>query len=154
MKLLNHKFKGPATAIFYLSVMVGIYSISFENNLEEIWKTSVYSLGGNNKGFLGLGVSGWTETGLFNEVLTFLIISSGLMASFSKEKIEDELISKMRLESLSVAIVINYVFVLMANLVFFDLSFLTALMAFLFAPLVLFNLIFQFRLFNYYKLDR
>jgi hypothetical protein len=70
MKLLNHKFKWPATAVFYGSLLIGIYSLSFENQLDEIWKLPVYSLVGNESGFLGtgLGKKGWTETALFNEL--------------------------------------------------------------------------------------
>jgi hypothetical protein len=155
MKLLNHKFKWPATAVFYGSLLIGIYSLSFENQLDEIWKLPVYSLVGNESGFLGtgLGKKGWTETALFNEILTVVIVLSGFIASFSREKVEDELTTKIRLESLSFAILINYALVLVANFFFFDFAYLYVLIAFLFAPLIMFNLIFQVRLFNYYKLD-
>lgn len=154
MKLLNHKFKWPATMVFYASLLIGIYAISFDNQLEDVWQITVYSLVGSQKGFLGLGKAGWIQNGIFNEVLTFIMICSGLMASFSKEKIEDELISKIRLESLSTAIIINYALLLIANLLFFDLSFLTVLIVFLFTPLLMFNCIFQIRLINYYKVER
>lgn len=100
-----------------------------------------------------IGKKGWTETSLLNEILTVVIVIAGLIASFSKERIEDELTSKIRLESLSVAIVLNYLIVLVANFFIFDLAFLKALMVFLFAPLVMFNIIFQVRLYNYYRLE-
>ena len=155
MKLLNHKLKWPATVLFYTSLLIGVYLISTENQLDDLWNVPVYSLFGNEKDFMGtgLGKSGWTQNTLFNEVLTVIIICSGLVASFSKEKIEDELISKMRLESLSIAIVINYTLVLVANFFIFDFAFFNALIIFLFAPLVMFNVIFQVKLFNYYKVE-
>lgn len=155
MRLLNHTLKWPATVLFYASLMLGIYSISTNNQLDDIWKIPVYSLFGNENDFFGtgLGKQGWTETSIFNELLTVVIICSGLVASFSREKIEDELISKIRLESLSVAIIINYVLVLIANFLIFDFTFLYALIVFLFAPLVMFNLLFQVRLFKYYKIE-
>lgn len=155
MVLLNHKLKWPATAVFYASLLLGVYSISFDNQLEEIWKVPVYSLFGQETGLMGtgLGKKGWTETSLFNEILTVVIVISGLIASFSKERIEDELTSKIRLESLSVAIVLNYLIVLVANFFIFDFAFLNALMVFLFAPLVMFNVLFQLRLYNYYRLE-
>lgn len=157
MKLLNHKFKTPATLIFYGSLILGIYSISFENQLDDIFKVPVYSLFGNESegGLLGtgLGKKGWTETAIFNEILTLFIVISGFAASFSKEKIEDELTTKIRLESLSLAILINYALVLVTNFFLFDFAYLYALIAFLFAPLVMFNIIFQVRLFNYYKIE-
>ena len=155
MKLLNHKLKWPATVLFYTSLLIGVYLISTENQLDDLWNVPVYSLFGNENDFMGtgLGKSGWTQNTLFNEVLTVIIICSGLVASFSKEKIEDELISKMRLESLSIAIVINYTLVLVANFFIFDFAFFNALIIFLFAPLVMFNVIFQVKLFNYYKVE-
>ncbi len=155
MKLLNHKLKWPATVLFYTSLLIGVYLISTENQLDDLWNVPVYSLFGNEKDFMGtgLGKSGWTQNTLFNEVLTLFIICSGLVASFSKEKIEDELISKMRLDSLSIAIVINYALVLVANFFIFDFAFFNALIIFLFAPLVMFNVIFQVKLFNYYKVE-
>ena len=117
MKLLNHKFKWPATVLFYTSLLIGIYLISTENHLNDIWNAPVYSLFGNEKGVMGseFGKRGWTENSLFNEVLTVVIICSGLIASFSREIIEDELISKIRLESLSTAIITNYALVLVSN---------------------------------------
>jgi hypothetical protein len=153
--LLNHKLKWPATVVFYAALLLGVYSISFDNQFEEIWKVPVYSLFGQETGLLGsgLGKKGWTETSLFNEILTVIIVISGLIASFSKERIEDELTSKIRLESLSVAILVNYLIVLVVNFVLFDFAFLNALMVFLFAPLVMFNIIFQVRLYNYYRLE-
>jgi hypothetical protein len=155
MLLLNHKLKWPATVVFYAALLIGVYSISFDHQLEEIWKVPVYSLFGDETGLLGtgLGKKGWTETSLINEILTVIIVTAGLIASFSKERIEDELTSKIRLESLSVAIVLNYLIVLVANFFIFDFAFLNALIVFLFAPLVMFNIIFQVRLYNYYRLE-
>lgn len=155
MLLLNHKLKWPATVVFYAALLIGVYSISFDNQLEKIWIVPVYSLFGDETGLMGtgLGIKGWTETSLVNEILTVVIVTAGLIASFSKERIEDELTSKIRLESLSVAIVLNYLIVLVANFFIFDFAFLNALMVFLFAPLVMFNIIFQVRLYNYYRLE-
>lgn len=155
MLLLNHKLKWPATVVFYAALLIGVYSISFDNQLEKIWIVPVYSLFGDETGLMGtgLGIKGWTETSLINEILTVVIVTAGLIASFSKERIEDELTSKIRLESLSVAIVLNYLIVLVANFFIFDFAFLNALMVFLFAPLVMFNIIFQVRLYNYYRLE-
>ncbi len=155
MRLFNHKLKWPATVIFYGSLLIGVYSISTENQLDETWKVPVYSLFGNETGFMGTGFGkkGWTETALFNEILTVVIVVSGFMASFSREKVEDELTSKIRLESLSLAILLNYALVLVANFFIFDFAYLNTLIVFLFAPLVMFNIIFQVRLFRYYKIE-
>lgn len=155
MKLLDHKLKWPATVMFYTSLLLGVYSISTENHFDEIWKVPVYSLFGNETGFLGtgLGKRGWTETSIFNELLTVVIVISGLIASFSREKIEDELISKIRLESLAAAIILNYALLLVANFLIYDFTFLHTLIVFLFAPLAMFNIILQVRLFNYYKVE-
>lgn len=154
MKLINHKFKLPATVIFYGSLLLGLYSLSGESNFDEIWKVPVYSFFGHEEGLMGFGKKGWIETGILNELITILIICSGLMASFSREKVEDELISKIRLESLSVAIVLNYALLILTNLLVFDFAFLTVLIVFLFAPLLMFHIIFRIRLYKYYRSEK
>ncbi|MBT8320439.1 MAG: hypothetical protein KJO90_02085, partial [Eudoraea sp.] len=51
---------------------------------------------------------GFTENNILNEILAILVILSGLLVAFSREKDEDELITKIRLESLVWATYWNY----------------------------------------------
>ena len=55
-----------------------------------------------------------SENNILDEIASILIIVGALLIAFSKEKIEDELISKIRLESLVCATYINYLILILA----------------------------------------
>ncbi|MDB4151940.1 hypothetical protein N9605_00005, partial [Flavobacteriaceae bacterium] len=94
---------------------------------------------------------GWIENGLGDEFFTLLIIVSGLINSFSKEKIEDELISKIRLESLSLSLFISFGLIIVSTFLVFNINYMYVLVFNLFLIILLFNLIFKFRLFKHYN---
>ena len=94
---------------------------------------------------------GWIENGLGDEIFTLLIIISGLVNSFSKEKIEDELISRIRLESLSLSLFISFGLIIISTFLVYNLNYMYVLVFNLFLIIFLFNLIFKFRLFKHYK---
>ncbi len=62
---------------------------------------------------------------LTNELAFAGVVIGLLMVSFARLKHEDEFISKLRLESLQWAVVINYVIILVLLFVFYGLDFLT-----------------------------
>ena len=94
---------------------------------------------------------GWIENGLGDEIFTLLIIVSGLINSFSKEKIEDELISRIRLESLSLSLFISFGLIIISTFLVFNINYMYVLVFNLFLIILLFNLIFKFRLFKHYN---
>ena len=93
----------------------------------------------------------WTPNGIFDEIISILLITGGLMAGFSKEKIEDEYIMKIRMESLTWAIYCHYLILLAATLLVFDLSFLTIMIFNMFTILIIFNFRFQWLLWKIKK---
>ena len=101
--------------------------------------------GSEPKGF------GWIENGLGDEIFTLLIIVSGLINSFSKEKIEDELISRIRLESLSLSVFISFGLIIISTFLVFNINYMYVLVFNLFLIILLFNLILKFRLFKHYN---
>ncbi len=94
---------------------------------------------------------GWIENGLGDEVFTLLIIVSGIVNSFSKEKIEDELISRIRLESLSLSLFISFGLIIISTFLVYNLNYMYVLVFNLFLIILLFNLILKFRLFKHYN---
>ena len=60
---------------------------------------------------------------ILNELLGVLLILSSLLVAFSKEKDEDEMISKIRLESLVWATYFNYAILILALILVYDVSF-------------------------------
>jgi len=86
-----------------------------------------------------------------NEVFTLLIIVSGIVNSFSSEKIEDELISRIRLESLSLSLFISFGLIIISTFLVYNLNYMYVLISNLFLIILLFNLIFKFRLYKHYN---
>ena len=147
--LFNNKFKKISGWVFYLSIPIGLFLMLTER-IQDIFVVNVFSVFshdwiGSERGF------GWIENGLGDEVFTLLIIISGLVNSFSREKIEDELISRIRLESLSLSLFISFGIIIVSTLLVFNINFMYVLIFNLFLIILLFNLIFKFRLFKHYN---
>lgn len=148
--LFNNNFKKPSGIIFYLSILIGFYLLITER-LQEMFVINVFSIfsyewfGSERTGF------GWIENGLGDEIFTLLIIVSGLINSFSKEKIEDELISKIRLESLTLSLFISFGLIIVSTFLVFNINYMYVLVFNLFLIILLFNLTLKFRLFKHYN---
>ena len=148
--LFNYKYKKISGWIFYLLIPVGLFLLLTER-IQDIFVVNVFSIfsyewiGSERTGF------GWIENGLGDEIFTLLIIASGLINSFSKEKIEDELISRIRLESLSLSVFISFGLIIISTFLVFDINYMYVLVFNLFLIILLFNLILKFRLFKHYN---
>ncbi|WP_338407016.1 hypothetical protein [uncultured Flavobacterium sp.] len=70
---------------------------------------------------------GWTKEDILQEIIGIILILSGLMFAFSKEKTEDEMISKIRVESLVWAMYVNYAVLIFCILFIYGLSFLSVM---------------------------
>jgi hypothetical protein len=156
--LFNHKFKKISGWVFYISIPVSIYLL-FTDRFDEFLVTKVYSLFSFEKTIITehteniIGSDGfhWIKNGLLDEILTSLIIISGLINSFCKEAVEDELISKLRSDSLILSLYLNYGILIIANLLIYELAFYYVLVFNLFMIILLFNIIFKFKLYQHYK---
>jgi hypothetical protein len=138
--LFNNKWKRISGWIFYLTIPVGMYLL-FTDSFEGLLKIQVFSL---------LNFR-WIENGFVDEILTFVIIISGIIHSFCKEKIEDELISKIRIDSLVLSLYINYGVLVLFNFFVYELNYIYVMIFHLFTILILFNLIFRYKLNIHYK---
>jgi len=148
--LFSNQFKKTSGIVFYLSIPIGLFLLLTER-LQDIFVVNVFSIfsyewfGSERKGF------GWIENGLGDEIFTLLIIVSGLINSFSKEKIEDELISRIRLESLSLSLFISFGLIIISTFLVYNINYMYVLVFNLFLIILLFNLILKFRLFKHYN---
>ena len=148
--LFSNKFKKTSGVVFYLSILVGLFLL-LTDRIHDIFVVNVFSIfsyewfGSEQTGF------GWIENGLGDEIFTLLIIVSGLINSFSKEKIEDELISRIRLESLSLSVFISFGLIIISTFLVFNINYMYVLVFNLFLIILLFNLILKFRLFKHYN---
>ena len=149
--LFNYKYKKISGWIFYLLIPVGLFLLLTER-IQDIFVVNVFSIfsyewiGSERTGF------GWIENGLGDEVFTLLIIVSGIVNSFSSEKIEDELISRIRLESLSLSLFISFGLIIISTFLVYNLNYMYVLISNLFLIILLFNLIFKFRLYKHYSM--
>ena len=148
--LFNYKYKKISGWIFYLLIPVGLFLLLTER-IQDIFVVNVFSIfsyewiGSERTGF------GWIVNGLGDEIFTLLIVVSGLINSFSKEEIEDELISRIRLESLSLSVFISFGLIIISTFLVFDINYMYVLVFNLFLIILLFNLILKFRLFKHYN---
>ncbi len=147
--LFDNKYKKISGLVFYLTSIIGLYLLITEI-IFALFTLKVYSLFSESFSDLTYG-GGWIENGLGDEIFTTIIIVSGLINSFCKEKIEDELISKIRLESLTMSLFITYGLVIISTFLIYNLSYMYVLVFNLFIILILFNLIFRYRLYKHYK---
>jgi hypothetical protein len=147
--LFDNKYKKISGLVFYLTSIIGLYLL-ITDKIVDLFTLNVYSLFSESISDLTYG-GGWIENGLGDEIFTTIIIISGLINSFSKEKIEDELISKIRLESLTMSLFISYSLVIISTFLIYNLSYMYVLVFMLFITLLLFNLIFRYRLYQHYK---
>ena len=138
--LFNNKWKRISGWIFYLTIPVGMYLL-FTDSFEGLLKIQVFSL---------LNFR-WIENGFVDEILTFVIIVSGIIHSFCKEKIEDELISKIRIDSLVLSLYINDGVLVLFNFFVYELNYIYVMIFHLFTILILFNLFFRYKLNIHYK---
>ena len=147
--LFDNKYKKISGLVFYLTSIIGLYLL-LTDRIFDLFTLNVYSLFSESFSDLTYG-GGWIENGLGDEIFTTIIIISGLINSFCKEKIEDELISKIRLESLTMSLFISYGLVIISTFLIYNLSYMYVLVFNLFIILILFNLIFRYRLYEHYK---
>lgn len=152
MYLFPNKFKKVSGWIFLLSALFGAYYIFFtdvESIGAKLFTLEVPALFHDR--LFSSDKTLWIKNNLFDELLTFIVVISGFLFGFSKERIEDEYISKMRSNSLATSLYINYGILLLATITTYGLPFLNVMMIQLFSILVLFNLIFTLRLKKHYN---
>ncbi|MCB0469680.1 MAG: hypothetical protein KDC51_03485, partial [Flavobacteriaceae bacterium] len=92
----------------------------------------------------GSGFFKIVDNTITDELVSLLIIIGGLLVGFSKEKVEDEFIYKLRKDSLVWAILFNYFILIATILLVYDLTFFHILVFNMFTPLVFFIIRFNF----------
>lgn len=141
--LISNKFKPFGWILFVLGIIAGIflYIAEYESDALTINVLSIYSESfiGNEKSFFQI-----TENSILDELIALAIIVGGLLVGFSKEKVEDEFIYKLRKDSLVWAIIFNYAVLIFTIIFVYDLTFFDVLVFNMFTPLIFFVLRFNF----------
>jgi hypothetical protein len=126
-----------------LGIALHIYA-TYDTTLEERFMIKVFAFIDDSKYFT------FIQNSIIDELYLFLVIIGGLLVGFSKLKVEDEFISKIRYESLVWATYLNYGLILFFTLFVYGLSYINVLFYNTFTLLLFFIIRFHYMI---YKLN-
>ena len=121
--LFPHRFQRVGWFIFAVGVALGAYSV----------------------------IKGFNGSYLLNNITIISIIVGGLLATCSREKIEDEMTQQLRLNSLLTALYINYAALVVCALLLYDMDFLSVMIYNMFTPLLIFMVVFRWKIWRMKK---
>jgi hypothetical protein len=142
-KLLSNAWQKPSGVIFYGTVCYGILANVYPDVL--IPDLSVYvpnNFGLKNPLFNPNG-GFWMKNNIMDELLVILIITSGLMHTFSKEKQEDEMVNSLRLAAMKWALIANFTMILFGTVLIYGIAYFQFMSFSLFSLLIIYNLKFR-----------
>ncbi|MDC9722433.1 MAG: hypothetical protein PSN34_06625 [Urechidicola sp.] len=146
--LFSHKYKKFGWILFTLGLVLGAILLSNDFEIPS-WDMNVFPLIGENSGVFTQNESlVWSDNNIADELASILLIIGGILVAFSKAKDEDEFISKIRMESLIWATYVNYIVLLLAVLVVFDMAFFNVLIYNMFTILIFFIVRFHYVLYK------
>jgi len=135
--LFPYRFKRIGWFLFVPGIILGIIFLMDQSNFKFL-NVTVFSLahhtlfGGSTEFFT------FFKTNIFDEIIGLLLLIGALLIAFSKEKSEDEFISKIRLESLVWATYINYSILILTIIFIYDMAFFWVLVFNMFTILIFF----------------
>lgn len=142
--LLPYRFKKIGWILFVPAIFLGIYYLLTELEPEflniQVFTIINEELMGKSQYFTMM------ENNVFNEIIGLLLILSMAFIAMSKQKNEDEFISKIRVESLVWATYVNYAILALAILFVYGLSFFWVLVFNMFTVLLFFIIRFNWAL--------
>ena len=144
--LFSSKFKKIGWFLFVTGIIQGLIYFIYQSeptflnvNVLAIAEQSLFS----KTSFFSI-----TKTNLFDEIIGLFLIIGSIFIAFSKEKSEDEFISKIRLESLVWATYINYAILTLTIIFVYDLVFFWVLVFNMFTILIFFIIRFNWALYK------
>lgn len=152
--LFPYKWKTISGLLFFISfiTLVVYYCVpefsSFQLNAKVF---AIIADADNGKIFNGITFLGCTENSIADELLMLIVITSGIIYAFSKERNEDEMVASIRLHSLVWATIINYALILLSYMFVYGFIFLNVLMAIMFSQLLIFIILFRFKMYRFYN---
>jgi hypothetical protein len=133
--LFPHAFRkiGLATGTLLL-----VFYLVLVTNLGQTYNDSLQNWS-NEKNW-----SGYTET--ITNVFIIGLALSLILVAFSREKQEDEMIQRLRLQALQWSVYVNYLVLMLCSLIFYWLDFLNVLIFNMYTILVFFIIMFRWTL--------
>ena len=144
--LFPYRFKKIGWILFIPSVILGLLYLIFDFTPDFLHVRALFL---NNRGlFYG------SNDNLIDEIAGILIIVSSLMIAFSKEKTEDEYLSKIRLESLVWATYVNYIVLILGIILVYGETFFYIIIINMFTILFFFIIRFNWVLYKLKKAEK
>jgi len=142
--LLSNKYKMFGWILLIIGVISGIIFFigEYETDALQVNVLSVFggdTFFGGEKGFFRI-----VENSILDELIALVIIFGGLLVGFTKERVEDEFIYKLRKDSLVWAILFNYLILVLTIIFVYNFTFLHVLVFNMFTPLIFFIIRFNF----------
>lgn len=142
--LLPYKYKTFGWILLLIGIIVGFSLVltDYESDFLNVKVLAIFNDDGifnDHKGFFKI-----INNSILDELVAIAIIIGGLLVGFSKEKIEDEFIYKLRKDSLVWAIIFNYMVLLVTVIFVYGFTFFDVLVFNMFTPLLFFIIRFNF----------
>lgn len=96
-------------------------------------------------------IEGFDGSYTLNNITIISLIVGGVLATCSREEQEDEMIQHLRLNSLLIALYINYALLIVAALLVYDLDFLNVMIYNMFTILLIFMVVFRYKIWRMKK---
>lgn len=146
--LLPHCFKKIGWIILLPTLLTGLYVVfngmdtsGIAGLLSKIVEQGRATSIPETMPHIGNGIEPW-----LNNTLIIGIISGCIFIACSRERIEDEMIGRLRLNSLLLSLYVNFAIIFVATLTVYDLEFIDVLVYNLFTLPLLFLAVFQISL--------
>lgn len=147
--LFPNRLRMISGILFVVSFLCYLAYYIFDFNFDL--KASVFAIL-SDEGFLKPAESySLIKTYIFDEILMLIIIPSGVVYAFSKEKHEDEMVAAIRLDALAWATIANYGIILFLYMFIYGFPFLNVMMAALFSQLIIFITLLRYKMFRFRK---
>ena len=129
-----------------------LMSILLSDWSQDYMQINVFTLIGN-EGLDSTKYFSTVKNSVLDDILMLVFIISGLLVAFSKEKIEDEMVAKIRLDSLVWATYANYSLLILAIIFIYGAPFFTVMLINMFALLIFFIIRFHWMLYKNSKIS-
>lgn len=134
--LLPFRAKRVGWIIFFPALLLGIMVLYFDFEIPGLEVVIPYGDGIlSGKPF---------PNNLTDEMVSIIVMVSLILIAFSEEKMEDEWVSKIRLESLQWSVYANYVLLILSIMLVYDMYFFQALIYNMYTILIFFILRFNY----------
>lgn len=121
--LFPHSFQRIGWVVFAISAAIGAYILLTDN----------------------------TDSYLLNNIAIIGTCIGAILATCSREEVEDEMTGQIRLNSLLTALYINYAILIVCSLLIYDLDFLSVMLYNMFTILLIFMVVFRWKIWQVKK---